>query len=189
MYLQEKYATNAGYTAAQILESALVALFTSFTDSVGASTTTIADSDVRKAIGILEANTKEEVTDGNFRFFIDTKVWWNQIAGITTYQLKINTAGNDPVTKRPMTMLYDVPVSLSNLIAYVSSTTGRVNAIAHKDAIHYALARLPRQGSNLVRVQSNYIPEYLSTVTTADLKFGVIINRASYGVKIYSSAS
>ena len=189
LYLQEKYATNAGYTAAQILESALVALFTSFTDSVGASTTTIADSDVRKAIGILEANTKEEVTDGNFRFFIDTKVWWNQIAGITTYQLKINTAGNDPVTKRPMTMLYGVPVSLSNLIAYVSGTTGRVNAIAHKDAIHYALARLPRQGSNLIRVQSNYIPEYLSTVTTADLKYGVIINRASYGVKIYSSAS
>lgn len=189
LYLQEKYATNAGYTAAQILESALVALFTSFTDSVGASTSVIADSDIRKALGILEANTKEEVTDGNFRFFIETKVWWNQIAGNTIYQLKINTSGNDPVTKRPMTRLYDVPVSLSNLIAYVSGTTGRVNAVAHKDAIHYALARLPKQGAGLIRVQSNYIPEYLSTVTTADLKYGVIINRATYGVKIYSSAS
>lgn len=187
-YLQEKLAKNAGYTAMQLLESALVALFTSFTDTAGASTTGIADSDIRAALGVLEANTKEEVNDGNFRFFFDTKVWWNQIAGITTYQLHINTMGNDPVTQRPMTMLYGVPVSLSNLIPYVSGSTGRVNAVAHMDAIHYALARLPRQ-VGMVRVQSNYMPDYLSTVTTADIKYGVVMNRATYGVKIYSAAS
>jgi len=189
-YLQEKYAKNAGYTAMQILEAALVALFTSFTDSVGASTTVIPESDIRKAIGILEANTKEELGDGNdnFRFFFDTKVWWNQIAGITTYQLHINTVANDPVMNRPATKLYGVMVSLSNLIPYVASTTGRVNALAHSDAIHFATARLPRQ-AGLVRVQSNYVPQYLSTVTTADIKYGVIINRATYGVKIYSAAS
>lgn len=187
-YLQEKLAKNSGHTAVQTLEAAIVALFSTFTSSAGASTTTIADSDIRKAIGLLEYATKEEIADGNFRFFFDTKVWWNQIAGITTYQLHINTQGNDPVTKRPMTMLYGVPVSLSNLIAYVSSTTGRVNALAHRDAIHYATARLPRQ-TGLIRTQSNYIPEYLSTVTTSDIKFGVILNRATYGIKIYSSAS
>jgi len=187
-YTQEKYAKNAGYTASMVLEDAIAALFGTFTDSVGASTAVILDSDIRKAIGILEANTKEEVNDGNMRFFFDTKVWWNQIAGITTFQLKINTDGNDPVLNRPATKLYGVMVSLSNRIPYVSSTTGRYNALAHKDAIHWAETMLPGQ-YGVIRVQSNYIAQYLSTVTTADLQYGVILNRASYGVNILSSAS
>lgn len=187
-YTQEKYAKNAGFTAAMVLEDAIAALFGTFTDSVGASTTTVQDSDIRKALGILEANTKEEVADGNFRMFFDTKVWWNQIAGNTIYQLKINTAGNDPVLNRPATRLYGVMVSLSNRIPYISGTDGRYNAIAHSDAIHWAETRLPGQ-NGVVRVQSNYVPQYLSTVTTADLQFGVILNRATYGVNMLSSAS
>ena len=186
-YTQEKYAKNAGFTAAMVLEDAIAALFGTFTDSVGASTTTVQDSDIRKALGILEANTKE-VADGNFRMFFDTKVWWNQIAGNTIYQLKINTAGNDPVLNRPATRLYGVMVSLSNRIPYISGTDGRYNAIAHSDAIHWAETRLPGQ-NGVVRVQSNYVPQYLSTVTTADLQFGVILNRATYGVNMLSSAS
>jgi len=187
-YTQEKYAKNAGYTASMVLEDAIAALFGTFTDSVGASNSQILDSDIRKALGILEANTKEEIADGNFRMFFDTKVWWNQIAGNTIYQLKINTDGNDPVLNRPATKLYGVMVSLSNRIPYVSETTGKYNAIVHKDAIHWAETMLPGQ-SGVVRVQSNYVPQYLSTVTTADLQFGVILNRANYGVNVLSSAS
>ena len=187
-YTQEKYAKNAGYTAAMVLEDAIAALFGTFTDSVGASDAAVADSDLRKAIGILEANTKEEISDGNFRLFFDTKVWWNQIAGNTIYQLKINTAGNDPVLKRPATTLYGIMVSLSNRIPYISGSAGRYNALAHSDAIHFAETRLPGQ-QGIVRVQSNYVPQYLSTVTTADLQYGVVLNRADYGVNILSLAS
>lgn len=188
-YIQEKYAKNAGYTAASTLEVAIAALFDNFTDTVGASTTVILDSDIRKAIGILEANTKESSEDGNFTFFIDTKVFWNQVAGITTYQLNTNSPVVDPVTKRPMPMLYGVPVKLSNRIPYISGSSGRYNCLAHKDAIHYAMSPLPGQSGNTVRVQSNYIPQYLSTVTTADILFGVITNRATYGVNLLSSAA
>lgn len=188
-YTQENYAKNAGYTAGMVLENAIAALFGTFTDTVGLSTTAVVDSDIRKAIGIIEANTKEEVNNGNFRFFFETKVWWNQIAGISTFQLKINTGANDPVLNRPATMLYGVNVSLSNIIPYVSSTTGRYNAIAHKDAIHFAVTPLPGQGSGLVRVQSNYVPQYLSTVTTADIQFGAGLARATYGVNIMTLAS
>lgn len=186
-YIQEKYARNAGYTAGATLEDAVIALFASFTDTVGASTTVVLDSDIRKAIGIAEANTKEESDNGNFMFFFDTKVWWNQVAGITTYQLNTNAPSNDPVGRSPKYMLYGVPVMTSNRIDYVTSTTGRVNALAHKDAIHYAMSMLPRQ-QGLIRVQSNYMPDYLSTVTTADILFGVKLNRATYGVIIYSTA-
>jgi hypothetical protein len=37
-----------------------------------------------------------------------------------------------------------------------------------------------------VRIQSNYIPEYLSTLTTADLLYGVVENRDNAGVWIRS---
>jgi hypothetical protein len=188
-YIQERYAKNAGYTAGATLETAIAVLFGTFTDSVGASTTVMLDSDIRKAIGIAEANTKETADNGNFVFIIDTKVFWNQVAGITTFQLNTNSPAVDPVTKRPMPMLYGVPVKLSNRVPYVSSTTGRYNVLAHKDSIHYACSKLPNQTGSHVRVQSNYIPDYLSTVTTADILFGVLLNRATYGVNILTSAA
>jgi hypothetical protein len=188
LYLQQRYARNAGYTAGQTLENSLIALFTSFTSSAGASTTAVADSDIRAAIGIVETATKENVENGNFLFVFDRKVWWNQIAGIDTFQLKINATA-DPVTMQPRKSLYGIRVATSSNIDYVSSTTGRVNALIHKDAIHFACAKLPGQTTDKVRFQSQYDQIYLATLSTADIFYGVIMNRATYGCKIYSSAS
>lgn len=185
-YTQENYAKNAGYTAAMTLEDAMYALFGTFTDSVGLSTTVAQESDLRKAIGLLVNHVKKDVK--NFRFFFHDLVWWNQIAGISTFQLHINTVGNDPVTHEPMKMIYGVPVSISSRIPYVTGTTGRYNCIADKDAIHYATVKLPFQTGD-IRVQSNYIPEYLATVTTCDIKYGVKLARPTYGVNILTLAS
>ena len=83
-----------------------------------------------------------------------------------------------------------IPLFTSNNIQYVASTSGRSNALAHKDAIHWATSPLGvgskggMVGSMGVRVQSNYIPEYLSTLTTADILYGVIENRDTFGVLI-----
>jgi len=41
-------------------------------------------------------------------------------------------------------------------------------------------------GSMGVRVQSNYIPDFLSTVTTADVLYGVVENRDNAGVLMRS---
>ena len=41
-------------------------------------------------------------------------------------------------------------------------------------------------GAQGIRVQSNYIPEYLSTVTTADILYGVVENRDAAGVRVLS---
>lgn len=188
LYLQERMARNAGYTAGQTLENSIIALFASLTSSVGASTSDISDAYLRSAIGTVETATKEDVENGNIAFFFDRKVWWNQIAGIDTFQLKINATA-DPVTMQPRKTLYGIVVKTSSNIDYVASTTGRVNALIHKDAIHFATAKLPRQMTDKVRVQSQYDQVYLCTLTTADIKYGVIMNRATYGVKIYSNAS
>lgn len=192
-YLQEKYAKNAGYTIAKELEEAIMALFSSFSVSVGASTTAIADSDIRSAIATLEAANVDTAMDT--AFFLDSKVFWNQVQAIDKFSLAINSPVNDPTAKRPDGHLYGIPVFISNNIKFVSGTTGRYNALAEKDAIHFATANLGSGGSmgayaegNGIRVQSNYIPEYLSTVTTADMVYGVVLNRATSGVAIITKA-
>lgn len=192
-YLQEKYAKNAGYTIAKELEKAIMALFASFSVSVGASTTAIADSDIRSAIATLEAANVDTAMDT--AFFLDSKVFWNQVQAIDKFSLAINSPVNDPTAKRPDGHLYGIPVFISNNIKFVSGTTGKYNALAEKDAIHFATANLGSGGSmgayaegNGIRVQSNYIPEYLSTVTTADMVYGVVLNRAKSGVAIITKA-
>lgn len=190
-YIQEKYASNAAYTVAQKLEVALAELFDNFANTVGGSVTNVLDSDVRKAIGIFEA-ANNDPADG--AFFFDTRVFWNQLQNIDKFSLAINSPVQDPVAKRPQAMLYGYPVWLSNNIQYISGSTGRANALASKDALHFATASLPstgksHTGSMGVRVQTNYIPDYLGFLTTADLVYGVIENRDAAGVYFKSNNS
>lgn len=194
-YIQEKYAQNAGYTIAKKLEVALASLFSGFSTTVGASTTNIADSDVRAAISALESVGIDPYDD--VAFFFSPAVFWKQLQNIDKFSLAINAPVQDPVRKKPAAYLYGIPVKISNNIQYVSGTTGRYNALAHKDALHFATSPLGEGGSmarstggNMmtgkhgVRIQSNYIPEYLSTLTTADILYGVIENRDNAGVAI-----
>lgn len=190
--VQETYARNAGFAVAKKLDTALVTLFSGFSQTVGASTAAVADSDIRAAIALLDtANIPQE----DRAFFVHPTVFWNQLQGIDRFALAINSPVQDPVAKKPLAYLYGVPVYITSQIQYVSGTTGRYNALAHKDAIHWATSPLGASskggmvGAMGVRVQSNYIPDYLSTLTTADILYGVIENRDAAGVAILSSAS
>lgn len=190
--VQETYARNAGFAVAKKLDTALVTLFSGFSQTVGASTASVADSDIRAAIALLDtANIPQE----DRAFFVHPTVFWNQLQGIDRFALAINSPVQDPVAKKPLAYLYGVPVYITSQIQYVSGTTGRYNALAHKDAIHWATSPLGASskggmvGAMGVRVQSNYIPDYLSTLTTADILYGVIENRDAAGVAILSSAS
>jgi hypothetical protein len=89
-----------------------------------------------------------------------------------------------------------IPIFVSTNVQYISGTVGRANCLANKDALHWATSPLGAGGSMAggsmtgkygVRVQSNYIPEYLSTITTADLLYGVIENRDTAGVVLWTS--
>lgn len=193
-YLQERYAKNAGYTMAKKLEVALATLFSGFSNTVGASTTNLADSEIRAAIAQLETTGIDTSTD--VAFFLSPNVFWKQVQNLDKFSLAVNSPVNDPTAKTPKATLYGIPVYVSNNIQYVSGTTGRVNALAHRDALHFATSPLGSggsMGSSMtgkygVRVQSNYIPDYLSTLTTADLLYGVIENRDNAGVAIYTAA-
>jgi len=195
-YIMEKYAMNAGYSVAKKLEVALASLFSGLNGStaVGTSTAALADSIIRSAISTLEGNGVDTSVDT--AFFVSPGVFWTQIQNLDKFSLAINSPVNDPTAKKPRASLYGIPVFISNNIQYVSGTTGRYNVLATKDALHWATSPLGTGGSKApngmtgkygVRIQSNYIPEYLSTVTTADLLYGVVENRDNAGVPIMTS--
>lgn len=192
--LQERYAKNAAYTVANKLEAAICALFGSFSNTVGASTTNLADSEIRAAIATLDsANVPTET--GEVAFIMHPNTIWRQVMGLDKFTLVQNTGGADPVMKGQIGTLYGIPVISSTNVPNVSGSTGRYNVLAHRDAIHFATAALgagsrgAMVGSAGVRVQSNYIPEYLHTLTTADILYGVIENRDAAGVAILTHAT
>jgi len=193
-YLQERYAQSAGYTMARKLEVALADLFKSFSTVVGASTTNLADSEIRAAISALESVGID--TQSDVAFFLSPGVFWKQVQNLDKFSLAINSPVNDPTAKLPRATLYGIPVYVSNNVQNISGTAGRYSALAHKDALHWARSPLGSGGSlgssmtgkHGVRIQSNYIPEYLSTLTTADLLYGVVENRDEAGVRILTAA-
>lgn len=181
---------------AKKLEVALADLFKGFDATVGASTAALADSDIRAAISALEAVGIDTTSD--VAFFVSPAVFWKQIQNLDKFSLAVNSPVNDPTAKTPRASLYGIPVYVSNNIQYISGTAGRYNALAHRDALHFATSPLGSGGSMSggsmtgrygVRVQSNYIPDYLSTLTTADLLYGVVENRGNAGVVILTQAS
>lgn len=193
--LQENYAKNAGFTIAQKLETAIAALFTGFSTSVGASNTNLADSEIRAAIATLEGNKVPGIYSGDVAFFFHPNTFWRQVQGIDKFSLAVNSPVQDPVAKKPMAYLYGIPCFVSPNVPNLGGSNGRANVLAHKDAIHFATAPLGVSskggmvGSAGVRVQSNYIPEYLHTLTTADILYGVIENRDTAGVLLKSHAT
>ncbi|HDO20100.1 MAG TPA: hypothetical protein ENG81_01055 [Candidatus Bathyarchaeota archaeon] len=195
-YIQEKYAKNAGYAVAKKLEVAMALLFDNFSQTVGASTSTIADSEIREAIAYLEA-AEIDTTEG-CAFFFHPNVFWKQIQNLDKFSLAVNSPVNDPTGKTPKASLYGIPIYITTNIQRISGTVGRTNCLAEKDALHWATSPIgtggsmgggSKSGKYGVRVQANYIPQYLSTVTTADLLYGVIENRDTSGVAIWTSDS
>ena len=186
--IQERYAKNAGYTIAKDLDTAIATLFDAFSSSVGTEGT---DAVIRQAIDTIET---ADVDLDECAFFFHPHVFWSELQGIDKFSLAQNAPVNDPVAKRPAAYLYGIPVFVTTQIQ-AAGTDGYDNALAHPDAIHWATSPLGKGGSKGamvgsmgVRVQSNYMPDYLSTITTADILYGVIENRDNHGVKILSDA-
>lgn len=192
--LMERYAKNCGYAIAKKLDTAIVTNFQSFTNAVGSSTNNLGDSDIRAAFAYLETVGADVMEAA---FFVTPNVFWKQVQAIDKFSLAINSPVNDPTAKMPAAYLYGRPVYVTAQITSLTSPSGGVaNALAVPDAIHWATSPLGAGGSKApamvgsmgIRVQSNYIPEYLSTVTTADILYGTVLNRSLGGVLIKTAA-
>lgn len=175
-FLQERYMKNAAYTAANKLEQAIIDLASGFSQITGASNTTVADSDVRGAIKYLDIAL---VPQEDRMFFFHPKAIWGDLMALDRFTLLVNTKGADPVMKGHIGYLYGIPV-ISHANIGVTTGAGLRNFLAHKEAIAHA--------HTILRTQANYIPEYLGTLVTADILYGVIENRDTAGVWIKCSS-
>lgn len=186
--LQQRYMKNAAFTTAKKLEVAIATLFASFTLSAGTAGAVLGDAGIREAIadlGNAGADFDEAV------WFLNHKTVWVDVMAIDRFAISNNTAGAmNPVTKKQLPSLYGRPLVISGNIQTANAGVDYVGALATPDAIHYATASLPGAQSEFgVRLQANYIPEYLGTLCTADILFGSVLNRATGGVKILSKVA
>lgn len=184
--VQERYMKNAAYSAAKTLEDAVATLFQSFATSVGSTTVALSRANVLAAVAALETNNApfEEAI-----WFLHPKTLWQDIMSIDAFALAINTGGAvNPVTKGAAPSLLGRPVITSTRITKINTNADYCGALAVPDAIHWATAALPGQRDAMgVRMQASYIQEYLGTLVTADILYGVIENRDAGGVKIVSA--
>lgn len=197
-YLQEKFAKSAAWEVAQDLEDAIAAQFTNFTvagNIVGTGTANVVDSTLLAAIAILET-TGVPVYTGDTSWIFHPNTFYRQIGSVDKMTLWQNTSTEMPRVKAPTRSLYSIPVIVSPSVplgAGAAAESGaRLNLLAFNDAIHWARMSLPVKadmgfvGSEGVRVQESYIHEYLGTLVTVDLCYGVVQNRTDAAVKIRS---
>ena len=182
--MQERWMKNAGYTVANTLESAIIVLFNSFSQTVGDSSHSFNDSSIRTTIAYLDA---ADVPMEDRAFFLHPNVLWTQVMGINKFSLLTNTDGADPVKKGAIGSLYGIPVFVTSQLGV---TLGHRNgALAHSDAINYATANIAGgKTPDKVRLQVDYQQNYLGTLVSADIIFGVIENRDTSGVWIKASS-
>jgi len=182
--VQETYARNAAYTAAKKLEVAIATLFNSFSNTAGATTTTLSDANILEAIELYTT------ADGDYdeaAWFLHPKTVWSDVMAIDKFSLLQNTMGADPSMKGAIGMLYGRPVFQSTNITKINSDADYSGALANPDAIHWATSPLPGAGDMGVRTQASYLQEYLGVLYTADILYGVIENRDAAGVEIISA--
>jgi len=174
--IQKRYAQAAAYAIAKALDSALLGLYAGLSTDVGNSASDISDAFVIDAIKNLDEN---DVPAEDRAFFFYPSVMWTAYQTIQKYYDASQAGWNSdeaPVKNGPRGVLYGIPVYVTTQVP-ITNTTWVHNMLAHKDAFVYAKA-------GDIRLQSNYIPEYLSTLTTADLIYGVAENRDAAAVEI-----
>lgn len=184
--LQQRYMKNAAFTAAKKLEDAIATLFQGFSTSVGTTTVALSRANTLAAVSALET-ANADFSDATW--YLHPKTLWVDIGSIDAFALSLNTANaNNLVTKQIAPSILGRPVVTSTRITKINTNADYCGALAVPDAIHWATAALPGQRDAYgVRMQASYIQEYLGTLVTCDILYGVIENRDAGGIKIVSA--
>ncbi|MEW6606037.1 MAG: hypothetical protein AB1414_01115 [bacterium] len=179
--LQQRYIQNAGYSIAKALDTAILGLYSGLSQSVNDSASAVADADILAAIQKLD---EADVPAEDRAFFFYPSITWGDLMAIDKYTL-LEQAGVAAVQKGMIAKLYGIPV-ISTTQVPITATDFVHNILAHKEAFAFATRPLPGAKENGVRLQSNYMADYLSTISTADIIYGVVENRDAAAVEIQS---
>lgn len=183
--IQKIYISNAAYACAKSLDTALMALYSGLDHNVNDSASAVADADILAAMQSLDDH---DVPAEDRMFFFKPSIVWGDIMTLDRF-VHYSEMGQESMNGGRLGVLYGVPVMSTNQVA-TTHTDFVHNLLAHKDAFAWASRPLPgaaiepNSGKALVRLQSNYIPDHLTTLSTADIIYGVIENIDGGAVEI-----
>lgn len=193
--LIDSFATGLGHAIAKSLDDAIANLFSGFSTSVGASTSNLTQSVIMEAVANAATNSEMDVTEETgWAFIFHTNTYWQQLGNIDNF-VRLDATGNNSLSNGVSARLLGIPVIVTTAVPNVSGTSGRYNVLVHRDAIHWArlsydvMTEDGAVGEFGVRFQKSYVHEYLGTLMTADICYGVGENRDLYGVRILTHAT
>lgn len=194
--LQKSYFEGAAHSVAKDLDDAIAALFSGFSNSVGNSTSNVTLEVLMEALAVVESADVPGFGQGSAdtAFIFHPYTAYRQV-GILDNFVRYDAMGEGGTTSPLYKSIIGTQVIVTSAVPNVSGTSGRYNLLAHKDAIHWARLSFPVKaengmvGAQGVRVQESYVHEYLGTLITADLCYGVIENRDEAGVVILGHAT
>lgn len=193
--LQEAIATGAAYEVAQDLDDAIAALFTGFSTTVGSSASNLSDANIQQALATFENSGVPGLYTPDVKFILHPNTFYRQLGTIDKYTLWQNTNSEMPREGRPSQMIHGIECIVTPAVPNESGSNGRMNLLAHRDAIHWARLSFPVSaekgyiGDSGVRVQQSYVHEYLGDLVTVDLCYGVAENRDNAAVALKSHAT
>ena len=183
--LRQFYTQDAGYALATRVDTAIVAEGANFTSqlqfvtggtgtAVAAGTATEAFNDLgfRQAIQVLDDN--DVPMDG--RVFVISPAMKKSLLGEANY-ISTDFVTGKPVESGVIGSLYGVDIYVSTNLP-TENTDEKGSLLFHKDAIVFA----EQLG---VRVQTQYMQQYLADLMTADCLYGTEIYRPEAGVKLF----
>lgn len=183
--LRSLYTKSAGYAIAKVVDTALLALYSSLTSTdVGTYGVDITDAAVVKAIQTLnEADAPH--TDRYFVIAPSQQAALMKLDKFVKADYLGQTQQPTPVKVGPNNSylwgdIYGVPTYYTNQVPTTAGTpTQTHNVLFHKEAFALAMQSGPR-------TQGNYIPKDLAFLVTIDCIFGVTALRTDHGVEVRS---
>lgn len=195
--LQKSYFEGLAHSTAKDLDTSIAALFSGFSNTVGASTSNVTLNVLMEALAVATSNEVPgfDIGSPDTAFIFHPYTAYRQVGILDNFVRYDATGKQSPTMSTLYPSVLGVQVIVTSAVPNVSGTSGRYNLLAHRDAIHWARLNFPVRatkgyvGSQGVRVQESYIQEYLGTLITADLCYGVIENRDVAGIAILSHAT
>lgn len=169
--LRSVYTEALGYGISKKIDSAIGALVTGFSQTVGAGGTALTDANLTRAIQYLDdANAPE-----SDRYFVVRPSVKRDLLQMDKFVLWQNV-NKDRVNTGKIGEVYGIEVAISTNISITDASPDvNNNMMFHKDAIACAIQQAPR-------VQAEYELRGLSTLLVVDTIYGVAEYRDTFGV-------
>lgn len=183
--LLSNYTEKAGYAIAQAVDTDLLGLYTTFTNSdVGTYGTDLTDATIVSAIQALD-EADAPITDRYMVIAPSQKAALMKLDKFVKADYLGRYGDATPVVTGPNSRflwgdIYGIPVYYTNQVPTTAGTPTQVhNILFHKEAMALAMQQKPR-------TQSAYILEYLGTLVVVDTIYGVAGLRGAFGVEMRS---